>query len=1155
MFKHRLSEFCRVLLLAVCLLFVGGSLQSCKDWLDDYKYDDSEPDWLGASIYAFLKEGTANCTYNHYVELIDSLGEVETLSHTGSKTLFVADDKAFERFFAPGGNPWGVTSIAEMNKVQMKMLLYGSMLNNTLLLDMMANTGANSENEGLCLRRTTSLHELDIVPLVHGESYENHTTWPTYNVYWDNLRGKERGDTLRLAQDGSAPMMVHFLADYLKRNAITVDDINFLFKKKDGVSKVYEEGSVMIYGNKVLNSDVSFGDFSDDTLTIACKNGYIYRMDDVLIPPTNMAGEIRDRKDLRIFSHLLDRFCVPVFDQDLTADYRERHDVNDSVFKLRYFNEADFASYSSLDGIEVLGTELLIFDPGKNDYASGLGLQSDMAAIFVPKDEKLYEFFASEEKGAGNFLLKRYAPEFEIPDTYSEENVDLLLQALDSVPQQNVAPFLNNLMKPSFVNTVKSKFDKITNDANDDMKLREQHVDECIVANNGVIYLLNEVFAPAAYTAVTAPTLVNDNMSIMLNVINQLSYDFYLLAMDAKYTLIVPDDNSFRYFDPVSFEKTIPELYEFRYDNNREKNSKKTAELWSTVYKINAGDLNLRLDSLDNIDKQEKDAYNIGGVNFGGEQFMVNRMTDILEYLIIVHNNNEEKPHVHADKMYYLTKGYGTIKINAENPDEVKFYGGEQLENNDSIVASMVIPEANGVTYCTKPMNEDQEMRLYSSIPAPPRKNVYKNMKANGESAGSLYNEFYKLCTMDGGIVDLADLYEAVLPGESNEIKDQRKDSVRIYSIFYTSEPSASGTNPSTKIIDGVPFLNTYHYTVYIPSNEALSALYAEGFPTWDDVETEMGNKNYGRASSLVRLINSFIRNHFQDNSVYCDKSQFKYLNANGIWDSKASFSTSVIDPTTGRFYENVVKSSDDNSTIIVKDPYLVAKSKNGIAVDDSEWAKVVKTGKENVTWNVMCRDIVFSMSGEDPNGISTSSFSVLQPIDKVLRTPLMYGYDGNFVRYTETGEKVDTMSVSGGKGGLAVDKNGNNFGDNCYLVAKCGKVKITLPDGTEEKVDPNSLDSKSKEHVIAYLLQPKSTDLTNIEKETFINSKKPIITKDGFLVKVVTEKDDKAKETTTYYLYDTVEVDGKVCKQKVDNSGNVIETTEIVTADTNVEE
>ena len=111
MFKHRLSKIGKASLVVACMLLVGGSFVSCED---DYFYDDKEPSWLGASIYNFLETGSPGHTYANYVELIDSLGEKETLAHTGSKTLFVADDAAFERFFE--NNPWGVKSISEMSR-------------------------------------------------------------------------------------------------------------------------------------------------------------------------------------------------------------------------------------------------------------------------------------------------------------------------------------------------------------------------------------------------------------------------------------------------------------------------------------------------------------------------------------------------------------------------------------------------------------------------------------------------------------------------------------------------------------------------------------------------------------------------------------------------------------------------------------------------------------------------------------------------------------------------------------------------------------------------------------------------------------------------------------------------------------------------------
>ena len=60
------------------------------------------------------------------------------------------------------------------------------------------------------------------------------------------------------------------------------------------------------------------------------------------------------------------------------------------------------------------------------------------------------------------------------------------------------------------------------------MGLKEDDVDECVIANNGGIYILNNVFGPADYRAVLGPTKVFDNMLMVRYTIDQLRYDYYL---------------------------------------------------------------------------------------------------------------------------------------------------------------------------------------------------------------------------------------------------------------------------------------------------------------------------------------------------------------------------------------------------------------------------------------------------------------------------------------------------------------------------------------------------------------------------------------------------------------------------------------------------
>ena len=120
---------------------------------DDYHLDDEDnyPAWLGGSIYEALStpEGlnsdageVLEGTFKNYVRLIDDLNYAETLGKTGSKTVFPANDEAFERFFQ--NNSWGVTKYEDLTPAMKRQLLYGSMLDNALLVEMLSNISNGS---------------------------------------------------------------------------------------------------------------------------------------------------------------------------------------------------------------------------------------------------------------------------------------------------------------------------------------------------------------------------------------------------------------------------------------------------------------------------------------------------------------------------------------------------------------------------------------------------------------------------------------------------------------------------------------------------------------------------------------------------------------------------------------------------------------------------------------------------------------------------------------------------------------------------------------------------------------------------------------------------------------------------------------------------
>ncbi len=1079
MLKHRLSKICNTMFIALCVLFTGNFIVSCEDVFDDYKYDDEYPSWLGASIYDLLKQETKRGvhTYQNYINLIDSLDDyADILARTGSKTLFVADDASFEKFYAD--NPWGVKRFEDLTKAQMRVILRSSMLDNAYLLDMMSSLQGPTENS--CLRRVTAAEAVDTVP------YFTSDMLPQHNKYWDRFRAENNGKGLRLALDGSRPMMVHFLKGYLKQNGITDEDMRIIF---NGQTRTGDEA--FIYQNKILSSGINYNEYSTDTLTITCKNGYVYRMDKVLVPPSNMAEEIRRHPKTKLFSHILDRFSVPIYDGALSDSYNLNYNYGgtpDSVFTLRYLNGSsahiltgvnEFNGAITTNNGQSQLDSLLIFDPGWNQYTDGsTPAERDMAAIFVPSDEYLYSFFADS---TGRLLIDQYAPDVPITD-----DIYSIIPALDSIPNRIIVKFINNLMQESFVGSVPSKFDKVQNKAFEELGVKPSDVDECIVANNGVIYILNNVFGPADYRAVSAPPLILENMKIMDVFIKDLMYNSYLLAMDTEYSFIVPDNDYFVYYDPVTFGKTAPAMYRFHYDNKYPGATEKSSpELWARVSQINPQTYEIVKDSID--------TKRVGALS----SFIQNRGRDLLEYLIIVGD-------IEDGNKYYQTKGFGTIKceVSSKTAEGIKFYGGEQLEQGREVrvKAGGRYVEDNGITYCTV---TDDPLTNPSGIPTPPTQSV--NSKLDPLKNGiEEFNEFFIACE---GLDSPRDFMKQVFPNITNDT--QISDSVKRYSIFDATSFSLTPT---------IPFFSTYHYTVYVPSNDAMRQVYATGLPTWPEIEEEANNGNLGKAASMMRLVNNVIRYHFQDNSIYVDNKDFSMVSAGEIL-SNVSFETASVDESTGRFNELTVKTatpSNGKRTLSIRD------QKENVAYVLNE------DGQEGRTWNVMARDLLLNTVATQAGSIETSAFSVIHQIDRVLLADGFMGYDGRFLRYAVDGEPVDTMTVVGAPDGAGLLEG------NKYLVANRRNVVMTDADGNQSYKR------------VAYLMKPISGSTNPHTQEEYVldaNDEKILITNDGYLVK---ETPAPGGKFTYEFIDEQGNADAGVLVQ-VNNLGEVIRRIPLV--------
>ena len=618
-------------MLAAGVLLAGGSgLGSCSQ----YDLDEKTPDGWNSSIYSWLDE---QGTFTNTVRMIDDLGYRDVLAKTGSKTLFVADDAAYERFYR--NNEWGVRSYDQLSTSQKKMLLFGSMIDNSFQVQALSST--EGPVEGNCMRRQSSLSIYDTVPVMHRDDIPD-------AIYWRSYRDR---DNLVVMHDMTPTPLIHFIERHMSNKQITNEDYDFLFNH----TTHRQSGDASVNGSQIVEQN------------IRCLNGFINRMSEVMTPLPNMADIINNKKNTSAFAHLLERYSVLDYCGDeVTRSYNANRGTEvDSVFQLRYFAKRSQGGreFTSTHNQKSQANGELPFDPGWNSYfivsseGNETALQQDMAVMLVPSNEALNDYW---ENGAGAALRKSFG-------------------SWDNVPYSTLTEFLKAHMLSSFISSVPSKFQYILNDAADPMGITEEHIDSVWLACNGAVYLTNHVFTPTSFVSVMYPTVVDQNMSIIHWAIEQLNYSAYLNSLNSRYSFFLPSNGALlEYIDPVSYGKPQRQLLRFHYDP-----SKKNNEVYASIHNIDP-ETGIAGDSIG--------VYtNSGGKSLDGNPIL-NRLYNILDDHVVIGD-------VEDGHEYYRTKGGSTLRVrNVSQGAQGMLVEGSRQVNGEtpSVPVNYVYDQTNG---------------------------------------------------------------------------------------------------------------------------------------------------------------------------------------------------------------------------------------------------------------------------------------------------------------------------------------------------------------------------------------------------------------------------------------------------------------------------
>lgn len=945
-----------------------GLMCSCQK--DELVPEGEKPSWLGESIYEELKNPQhLSGTFSTYLRLIDDVGYGEVLARTGSMTVFPANDEAFTRFFQ-SDNTFGVKSYDELTLPQKKLLLNSSLLKNALLASMLSNVSAssNSVERGQAIKHETNVSVIDDVKEV------GMADMPSGNTYWDQYR---TFGGINCVYDATVPMMVHLTREQMLNNSITTTgtdcDFGILRGERIGAS-VANADTAYVFQDKIVNQD------------IVCLNGYIHQLQDVLVPPGNIAQVLRNQSNTTLFSRMLDYHCAPYEDLTTTNSYNDwarqnNVDTKDMIYQVRYFSTKSQDGASNVvdpAGTSIPANQRLDWDPGWNQYySSSVASNSlnDMGAIFAPTDEAVRNYFLPGGQGASYVTYFGSGSQSGHLKPNTAENLPEHLDSMFVNGNGLITTIVKNLMKSSFVNSVPSKFGTLTdagsgdvmNISIDQLAQTGGHYD-VHMANNGVLYKMNRLYIPHEYSSVMGPTLTYPGMNIMNYFITDKTTGsasskfgadmyYYLMAMKSWYAFFSMKDINFSspVIDPVSLGKSKQVALEYYTYQEPVYNSDGSIGRYTRQYGVRRHDFNKATGEISgNYTEDPRMVDNQGNTSYASQ------VTDLLNYHTVVLNDGEEFGRNH----YYLTKHGGAIYVKdfrqvTDADGKVSYtgtvLGGAQIKYPNLKPSTIT----EGVKQGDRSRSDVDGNGFAFVVDAPIQPtvtSVYSFLQGDLEEFSAFRNMTDSL--QNTQLLSWLGLNPASEDGKTPSQQDN-------YMTFWSNNGCALDMN--------VKFFNGYNYTFYAPDNKAMAIAYSQkGLPTMKEIY-DLYEGDYeddaaeAEAKALclkkVNAVRAFIRYHFQNNSVFADNH--------------------VSSMTYQSMYSN---------DLGIAYNYSVSGGNGVLTVKDAAGQTVSFTaGGHNV--NVMARDYIYDKEPANASKITNSSFAVIHQ----LSTPFCYNKSGRY--------------------------------------------------------------------------------------------------------------------------------------------------------------
>jgi len=476
-----MRQVCLIVFLALC----SAACQNIYE-LEKYQY----PEWQAGKIYTQLSENTQATVF---LELLESTGYDTVLNRSGSYTVFVPTDEAFQSWF--GAHPEYESTIEKIPFEQREAMVQYHLLQNRWSREQMSMLG----NEGWIDEKDPNNNR--------PTAYKRQSVFRNPDKkYWVRKRKndlEQEQETIvdstsasyyRKVYTDSRKYLPLFFDEFFGINDLGPDDYAFYFDRS------YQYNDIHIANSRLLGDE------------IPAENGFINMIDQVIIPPVNVEEYLLSDHSGVTTSHFLDnmyRFSEFMPNNRATLEQPEAigGGVYDTLFNLSFSNTPytfPFEIHSEITG-------------------SGSGVEREKSTlrhhygILIPTDPAFEEFVSNTLTGPGRW------PDYQ------------------SVPDIVRWYLLNSHMssKPIYKTTLNTG---ITNAFGETVELDESTVRETYYGSNATILLLDEMIESKAFRSITSPVLLQPGYSTMLyalvytNIMQTLGregdYVFYLSSDD-----------------------------------------------------------------------------------------------------------------------------------------------------------------------------------------------------------------------------------------------------------------------------------------------------------------------------------------------------------------------------------------------------------------------------------------------------------------------------------------------------------------------------------------------------------------------------------------------------------------------------------------------